>query len=98
MIQGSAAARLGRALSTRSTQAAPTYELRVGSEVDFYREPSAKDASGWAGPAEVVDLSQQDRGIVTIKWHGKQMQVMLSRIRRSLRFMIFLQSHTTNSP
>ena len=46
MIHGSAAARIGRALNTRTTQAAPTYELRVGCEVDFYREPSAKDTSG----------------------------------------------------
>ena len=98
MIHGSAAARLGRALNTRTTQAAPTYELRVGCEVDFYRDPNAKDTSGWSGPAIVTDISQQHRGIVTIKWHGKTMQVMLSRIRHSLHFLVFLQSHAPVSP
>ena len=98
MIQGSAAARLGRALNTRTTQAAPSYQLRVGCEVDFYREPSAKDSSGWSGPAEVVDISQQHRNIVSVKWHGKVLNVTLSRIRHSLHFLIFLQSFAPNTP
>eukprot|EP00974_Lingulodinium_polyedra_P089856 8711896-Lingulodinium_polyedra.AAC.1 len=52
MVEGSARARLGRTLNTRTTMAAQQINLQVGEEVDFYRQPSSKDAAGWLGPAE----------------------------------------------
>ena len=40
MIEGSASARLGRTLNTRTTMAAQTLDLRVGDEVDFLARTS----------------------------------------------------------
>ena len=57
MTEASAKARLGRALNTKSTPAAQKMNLKIGDEVDFYREQSNKDTPGWFGPAQVIDVS-----------------------------------------
>ena len=49
MIEGSARARFGRAINTRTTMAAQKLQLRPGDEVGFFREPHDKDTSGWIG-------------------------------------------------
>ena len=58
MIEGSARERIQRALNTRTTMAVEKLDLKIGGEVDFYREPNTKNVSGWLGPATVVDLSK----------------------------------------
>ena len=75
MIEGSARARLGRATNTRTTMAGQKLNLQVGEEVDFYREPSTKDAAGWSGPAQVIDITKVTRGIVTVRWQTKVMEI-----------------------
>ena len=90
MIEGSARARLGRTNNTRTTMAAQQLDLRVGEEVDFFRAPNTKDASGWYGPAEVADVSRIIRGIVTVRWQSRLMEVQLSHIRRHLHFLTLL--------
>ena len=45
MIEGSARARLGRAVNTRTTMAAQMLQLQLGDEVDFFRGPLNKDTS-----------------------------------------------------
>ena len=67
MVEGSARARLGRALNTRSTLSAQKLNLQVGDEVDVYRAPTNKDTSGWEGPAEVIDTSRASRGVVSVR-------------------------------
>ena len=67
MIEGSARARFGRAVNMWTTVAGQQSNLQVGEEVDFYRAPSAKDAPGWSGPAEVIDVSRVIRGIASVK-------------------------------
>ena len=56
--------------------------LQVGDEVDFFRTPASKDATGWQGPAEVIYVSRVPRGIVSIKWQSKIMEVQIPNIRR----------------
>ena len=75
MVEGSARARLGRAMNTRTTIAAQRLILRVDEEVDFFRAPTSKDTSGWLGPAEVVDVSRTTRGVVSIKHNTRAMEV-----------------------
>eukprot|EP00974_Lingulodinium_polyedra_P039807 3819518-Lingulodinium_polyedra.AAC.1 len=65
MVEGSARARLGRTLNARTTMSAQHLNLQVGEEVDFYRQPTSKDVSGWLGPAEVIDTSRAVRGIIS---------------------------------
>lgn len=42
-------------------------ELKVGDEVEYFREPSHRDISGWRGPATVVDLTRLEHGRVGIR-------------------------------
>ena len=90
MVEASAKARLGRAMNTKSTPAAQKMGLKVGDEVDFYRPPVSKDLPGWQGPATVADLSRIDRGVITIRWNSKVMEVQTQRIRRHLHFWALL--------
>ena len=87
MIEGSARARLCRALNTRTVPAGQSLNLQVGDEVDFYREQPQKDTPGWFGPAKVVDVSRVTRGIVTVTWLSRPMEVKLQDVRRHLYFL-----------
>ena len=84
MTEASARARLGRALNTKSTPAAQKMNLQVGDEVDFYKAPIAKGIPGWHGPATVIDTSGITRGVISLKWNSKVMEVQTQRVRRHL--------------
>ena len=90
MVEGSARARLGRALNTRTTLSAQRLNLQVGEEVDVYRAPSNKDSFGWEGPAEVIDVSRVMRGVVSVKHNSHVKEVQLSNVRRHLHFITSL--------
>ena len=90
MVEGSARARLGRALNTRTTMPAQKLNLGVGEEVDFYRAQTSKDASGWFGPAEVIDVSRATRGVITVRWQSRTMDIQLPNVRRHLHFLALL--------
>ena len=64
--------------------------LKVGEEVDFYRSQTSKDASGWFGPAEVIDVSRATRGVITVKWQSRTMDIQLPNVRRHLHFLALL--------
>ena len=95
MIEGSARARLGRALNTRSLPAGQAVNLQVGEEVDFYRQQYKKDASGWFGPAKLLDVPQVTSGVVTVRWLSRPMEVRLQDVRRHLYFLALLAGPDT---
>ena len=97
MIEGSARARLGRSLNTRSTPSAQSINLQIGEEVDFYRPPNNKDTSGWDGPATVIDVTRSTRGVVTVRWQNRVMEVQLPNIRRHLHFWTLLATMTEST-
>ena len=82
MVEGSARARLGRALNTRTTMPAQKLNLQVGEEVDFNRSLGQKDTPGWSGPAEVVDASRATRGVVTLRWQNRTIEAQIPNVRR----------------
>ena len=90
MVEGSARARLGRSAKARSTPAGQKLNLSVGEEVDFYRDQSNKDTSGWFGPAQVIDVSRLTCGIVTLKWMSRVMEAQIQNVRRQFRFLSVL--------
>ena len=90
MIEGSASARLGRAMNTRTTMAAQHLDLKVGEEVDFNQDQANKDTSGWFGPAEVIDISRQAHGVATVRYNNKPREVELRKLRRHIFFSMFL--------
>eukprot|EP00974_Lingulodinium_polyedra_P120423 11174954-Lingulodinium_polyedra.AAC.1 len=49
------------------------------------------------GPAEVIDVSRATRGIISVRWNTKVMEVQLPYIRRHLHFWVLLaaQENTT---
>ena len=97
MVEGSARARLGRAMNTRSTPSSEHLNLSVGEEVDIFRAPNTKDISGWLGPAEVIDVSRAGRGIISVKHQSRVMEVQTQNIRRRLHFWTFLTTDVLHS-
>ena len=89
-VEGSARARLGRALNTRTTMPAQRLNLQMGEEVELYRTPGQKDSPGWSGPAEVVDVSRATRGVVTLRWQNRTTEAQLSNVRRHMHFLSLL--------
>ena len=89
IVEGSARARLGRALNTNATMTAQSLNLQPGEEVDVYRPPSTKDISGWTGPATVVNVNEASRGVIHVMLDGQLMHVQLANIRRHLYFLCF---------
>ena len=88
-IEGSARARLLRSSHTKSTVSAAKLNLQLGELVDFYRQPSTKDVSGWYGPAKIVDLDNQTRGIVTVKYLRNVYEVAIRHLRKHLTYWVF---------
>ena len=67
IVEGTARDRMKRALHTPTRMAGEELELRVGEEVEYFRPPENKDASGWRGPATVVDLTRLEHGRIGIR-------------------------------
>jgi len=95
MVEGSAQARLNAALRSRSTVANKILNLKVGDSVDFFRPPSTKDASGWFGPATVVDVSSIARGEVSARYCRGLYEVQLRDLRRHSVYWFFLLADRT---
>ena len=99
-IEGSARARLLRSEHTKSTVSAAKLNLQLGELVDFYREPSTKHVSGWYGPAKIVDLDNQTRGIVSVRYLRNIYEVAIRHRREHLTYWVFhaapdMMSHPT---
>ena len=59
--------RLRTALKTPTRPSGEEMEFKVGDSVEYFREPSNKDISGWRGPATIVDMSRLESGRVGIR-------------------------------
>jgi len=90
IVDGTAKARLGRALSTRTLPAGEREGYQVGEEVDIYRPAGSKDVSGWHGPGIIVDLTNLTRGIISVKSNNVVKDVRVGDVRRHLAFLCFL--------
>ena len=97
MVEGTPKARLSRSKNGRTTISAETLNLKTGEEVDIFRKPTTKDASGWHGPAIVVDVNSAKRGVVSVRFHNKISEVALADIRRHLTLFTFLQDTQISS-
>ena len=59
IVEATAISRINRAMKTRTSISGEALELKPNELVDFYRPPSAKDLSGWHGPAKVLETCQK---------------------------------------
>eukprot|EP00969_Alexandrium_andersonii_P156380 6913819-Alexandrium_andersonii.AAC.1 len=62
MVDGAARARIKRAVRAKTQVPGQAHVYKVGELVDFRRSGGSKDASGWRGPAKVIDASSIPRG------------------------------------
>ena len=88
IAEGTARDRMRRALKTQTKPAAEEMEYKVGQHVDWFREPSSKDASGWRGPGVIADLTRLEHGRVGVRTSTDQViTVRLQDLRPSLTHM-----------
>jgi hypothetical protein len=91
MVDGTARARLGRALTTRTLAPGEAEGYQLGEEVDIFRhQGQSKDVSGWHGPCNIVDLTRVDRGIIVVRSNNQVKDVKCGDVRRHLAFLCFL--------
>ena len=81
IVELTAKQRLDRALKSKTRRPAEQLELQAGDLVDFYRQPTTKDDSGWRGPATVVTV---ESGTITVRWQERFFQCRTQDIRRAL--------------
>ena len=92
MVEGTAAARVGRALQTRTLPTVQPGEYKVGDLVDFHRPAARKDLPEWNGPATLVDVSQVPSGTMGLRWHGQNFpSIRLGNIRPHEGFLVFFE-------
>ena len=91
MVEGTAAARVQRALRTR-TQRAVQEEFNVGDEVEFHRDPTQKDLPGWNGPAVITDMSDAERGTIKVQFNGREILVTPPDLRKAFTLFTFLSA------
>ena len=85
MVEGTARARVQRALQTRTLPAGQGRGLKIGEFVDARRNTNVKDVTSWKGPAKVIDNTDIERGIVTIRYQmDLPIEVRLQDIRQHL--------------
>ena len=72
-------------------------ELAVGDDVDFYRQPSSKDAPGWSGPAKIADASRVTHNVVTVRWQGKLLECQLQNVRKHLVYLCYFDKTPSTS-
>ena len=92
MTEGTARARLGRSLRTKSLAPGEAANYQINEEVHFYHPPTNKDTPGLTGPARIVDLTQIQRGTVGVNHQGRTLTCRLGALRRHLSFLCFESS------
>ena len=93
IVEASAQDRLKRASHTLTKPAGEEFEYKLGEQVEYFRPPASKDASGWRGPATICDLSRLEHGRVGIRTRGDNvLTCRLQDIRRCLAYMIDIES------
>ena len=94
MIEGTAKARLGRALTTRTLPAGEREDYQIGEEVNLFRPARNKDTSGWVGPAVITDTSRFKRGTITVRHLNHIIEVKLGDMRIHLHFTVLERAAT----
>ncbi|MFM7985136.1 MAG: hypothetical protein ACKPKO_38040, partial [Candidatus Fonsibacter sp.] len=91
MVEGTAQARVRRALGTKTRSVGQSYDYKIGDLVDFHRAPSAKYVSGLNGLANIIDNTNLTRGTLKIRFQRDlPIEVRLQDVRRHLDFFCFM--------
>ena len=82
MIEATSQARVTRALRT-STQHPAERTFQKGDIVEYPRNSSSKDISGWLGPADIVDVLAE-RGQLVLKHRNNEIRCRVQDCRHFL--------------
>ena len=86
MIESTAIVRINRALRSVTTAPGEALDYKIGELVDFWREPTEKDSSGWTGPAKITKVLNE-RGMVEVVYRSHQpLKVKFGDVRRFIDF------------
>ena len=95
ITEATARERLRIASHTPTRPSAEELEYRVGDSVEYFREPSSRDTSGWRGPATVVDLTRIEHGRVGIRTSTDQvLNCRVQDIRHRLAYLAEFDPNT----
>ena len=86
--------RIARAQHTRPQQV-NLAEITVGSYVDMYRRPAAKDLPGWRGPCRVLETNR-DTGTAVVMWQGRPWLISLRHVRKHQGFIHAMAYYATS--
>ena len=90
MIQATADTKARIADASKTRRSGELLELKLGDLVEFFRRPLNKDVSGWHGPAEVVNLTSLQNGLLHVKWQGRVIAVRIQDVRTAMVYAAFL--------
>ena len=90
MVEETARMRVTGAMKTRSMPSVQAMEYKIGDQVELYRDPKSKDASGWHGPGTICDMSAYRKGSIGVRWQGNVMSCRPGDIRPYIGFLIYL--------
>ena len=89
--------RLRTAIKTPTRPSGEEMEFKVGDSVEYFREPSNKDTSGWRGPATIVDMSRLESGRVGIRTNTDQiLNCRTQDIRHRLTYLAELSTELSS--
>ena len=93
IIQAIIEHRIAESANSKTQQVEQTTlaKLSPGSQIDLWREPEAKDQTGWKGPGEMLKLYRED-GKAVIMWRGVPMLLPLRHVRPHVGFVWLLSS------
>ena len=92
IVEGTAQDRAKRALTTQARPSAESFDYKVGESVDVFRTPANKDAIGWRGPCQIVNVSNISEGYIEVRFHGRAISVRLQDARRSLVYVTLMDT------
>ena len=92
MTEETAKVRAERALNNRSLPAGVTLYLKCGDLAYLFSFSSSgtKNASGWIGPAKVIDPTHIDKGTFTVRHVHRPIDVKIGDQRRHMTFRVCL--------
>ena len=68
MVEGTAQARVKRALEPKRDRLVRVSVFNFGDLADVHRTPVVTDASGWKGPAEIIDNTNLTQGTLAVRY------------------------------
>ena len=101
MINATARNRLSVAERTQTRRDGREHEFKLGDLVDVYRKQDghhAKDRTGWRGPCTVVDLTEIERGQLSVKWNGSVMLASSGTTRPHAAYPVLVMYNSLREP